>query len=456
MRRKLFRLLILCLAAAAIGWALFLQIYPRKIYLPSGIDKPHILLILVDTLRADHLGCYGYSRDTSPNLDAIAKRGILFKNVYTVAPWTNPTIASLFTGRFPQAIFPPALRAEAIRQALPQELSTAAELLKANGYKTIALVDHPGISPQFHYDQGFEVFIRLFEKGNPSKGLGTEAEFVLKEFVEQIDSAKGSRMFVYLHLMYPHQPYIPPAPYDKIFGTGFQNVNRREKQGIINMYDGEIRQTDDLIAKIQQSLRHRKLSKETYVLVTSDHGEGFWEHGHFEHGNSFFNELLRIPLIIAPPEDKGTSPLQVSEAVSNIDLFPTILQLAQVTPPQETAGKSLLRYITPTEDPPESNFIFSQSLHSVDINGAACLKQNMKYIYQPNLAFRPHQLYDVLKDPRERNNLVKRGENYSAMQQHLLAHLKENERKRSTLERKSLEPDAETKERLRALGYLSE
>lgn len=453
---RVFRFFIISLAMVVIGWALIRLIYERKIYLASGIHKPHILFILIDTLRADHLGCYGYSRKTSTTLDAIAKHGILFANVYTVAPWTNPTVASLFTGRFPQAIFPPALRAEAVRQALPRELDTLAELLKANGYKTIALVDHPGISPQFQYDQGFQVFVELFEKGNSPKLSGTESEFVLKEFGDQLDAAKGSRIFVYLHLVYPHQPYIPPAPYNKMFGPGFKNVDRGEKQGIINMYDGEIRQTDDVIEKIQQSLRIRKLADETYTIITSDHGEGFWEHGQFEHGNSFFNELLHIPLIIAPPEGHGVSPLQISEPVSNIDLFPTILELAQVTPPKETQGQSLLRYLRGNEDPRRSDFIFSESLHSVDINAAACLKQNMKYIYQPNVTFRPHHLYDVLADPRERNNLARWGRDYSTLQDRLLAHLKENERKRAGLERKTVEPDSETKERLRALGYLSD
>lgn len=417
--------------------------------------KPHILLILMDTLRADHLGCYGYSRNTSPNIDAMAQNGIFFKYAYTVSPWTNPTIASIFTGQFPQAIFPTAVHEEAITQVLPKELNTTAELLKANGYKTIALIDHPGIGPELQYDQGFDVFVKLFEKGNFGQWSRTDVDYVLKEFNEQMDAARGKRVFLYLHLVYPHMPYRPPPPYDTMFGTGFTKLSQEERQGIINMYDGEIRQTDDAIGRINEELQKRKLTDETYVLVTSDHGEAFWEHGRFTHGNSYFDEVLRIALVITGPRN-AVKPAQISEPVSNIDIFPTILHLASVEPPQGTPGKSLLRYATDSSRAPEPGFIFSENASSKDIHSTACLCQNRKYVHEPGVPNNPHLLYDLSRDPEEKRNLAAEGVLYSDLQKRMLEHLQENKNRRSRLSVKSVEPDDETKERLRALGYVDE
>ncbi len=419
-----------------------------------SIPKPHILLILMDTLRADHLGCYGYSRETSPNIDAMARSGMFFKNAYTVSPWTNPTIATLFTGQFPQAIFPPAIHKEAITQVLPEELNTTAELLKANGYRTIALMDHPGISAELQYDQGFDVFVKLFEKGNFGRWGRTDVDFVLKEFNQQIEAAHGKRVFLYLHLVYPHMPYKPVPPYDTMFGAGFQKLVKKERQGIINMYDGEIRQTDELIGKINEQLRKKNLSDETYVLVTSDHGEAFWEHRRFGHGNSYFDEVLRIAMIIGTPEGKA-KPIQISAPVSNIDVFPTILQLASVNIPQGTPGKSLLRFMSPAKST-ELEFLFSESTSSKDIYAASCLTGNRKYIYEPNMRDVQHHLYHLSEDPAEMRNRAIDEAAYSDLHQRLLEHQQENEKRRSGLRLKRAEPDEETKERLRALGYVDD
>jgi arylsulfatase A-like enzyme len=304
---------------------------------------PHIVFVMIDTLRPDHLGCYGYARNTSPNIDRIAEQGVVFENVFSVAPWTNPTIASLFTGLYPQAIFPPAEHRDAIRQALPGQLETLAERLKRKGYRTAALVDHPGISRRWNYDQGFDTWVSLFHEGGFKVWGVTDAEFVNQEFDAILEGGGKVPVFIYLHVVYPHRPYIPPPPHDSLFGPGFKRVEEREKQGVINRYDGEIRYTDDLVGMILGSLKKRGILERTIIVVTSDHGEGFWEHGLSEHGNSLFNELLRVPLIIFLPGGRGRAPKRVEEPASNIDLYPTILEMAGVTPPAGTDGKSLMR-----------------------------------------------------------------------------------------------------------------
>jgi arylsulfatase A-like enzyme len=452
------RAILVGVTLVTLGTTAFFYLRNNPKYLPDNIEKPHILLIMIDTLRADHLGIYGYSRNTSPNIDALARRGILFKNAYSVSSWTNPTIASLFTGHFPQAIFPPAVHKEAILQSLPEELNTLAELLKSNGYKTIALMDHPGITPELKYDQGFDVFVKLFEKGNFGRWDRTEPNFVLNEFSQQLDAAKGSRMFLYLHLVYPHLPYWPAAPYDKMFGEGFRTRGqlplKKERQGNVNMYDGEIRQTDDMIGKIMDELRRRHLNDETYVLITSDHGEAFWEHKRYGHGNSFFDEVIRIALVMGVPEQKETIPLAIDTPVSNIDLFPTILHLASVPSSTDIPGKSLLRYVTSTRNQPEADFIFSESSHTRDIHAAACLKKNIKYIHEPSVRDIHHHLYDLSADPKETRNLATNGDGYMEMRKRLMAHLQETQQRRARFQMRMVQPDEDTKERLRALGYV--
>ena len=235
----------------------------------SSLNKRNnIFFILIDTLRADHLGCYGYKRNTSPNIDKIAGEGVIFTNFYTVCPWTNPTIASLFTGKYPQAIFPPAEHEQAIKQVLPEEIDTLAEVLRKEGYRTIALVDCPGISKVLNYDQGFDEFVQMFDKWT-----GKPAPLVIKEVSERLDKINEDYFFVYLHLIYPHRPYGPPPPYNEVFGKGYKEYVIEEKEGMINMYDGEIKYTDDLIGGILDNLRKRKLLNNTYIIITSDHGE---------------------------------------------------------------------------------------------------------------------------------------------------------------------------------------
>jgi arylsulfatase A-like enzyme len=412
---------------------------------------PNIVFVLIDTLRPDHLGCYGYARNTSPNIDRIAAQGVLFEKVFSVAPWTNPTIASLFTGRYPQAIFPPAKHRDAIRQALPEQLETLAERLKREGYRTAALVDHPGISRRWNYDQGFDTWVPLFHKGGFRVWGVTNAEFISREFDAVLARGGKAPVFVYLHLVYPHRPYIPPPPRDILFGPGFKRLEESEKQGVVNRYDGEIRYTDDLVGMILESLKRRGILKRTAVVITADHGEGFWEHGLAGHGNSLFNELLRVPLIVSLPGSGRGVRRRVEQPVSNIDLYPTLLDLAGAAPPPGTDGRSLLRYLGPGGHESEPGWVFSESPHSGYIQGAACMRGNLKYIQQ---GFGHEALYDLEKDPEERVNLLGRAPIHLEMEERLSQHRLVNERRRAALTQLRIEPDAETRERLRALGYV--
>lgn len=421
----------------------------------TGSEKDNVVLVMVDTLRADHLGCYGYQRDTSPNLDRLAKAGVLFETFYSVAPWTNPAIASLFTGRYPRAVFPPLPHKKAIGIPLPSQLPTLAERLQEAGYRTVALVDHPGINPELQFDQGFEQWYSLFEDGGFDIWTVTDSDFVLDQLLVALDELGDETFFLYLHLVYPHRPYTPPAPFDSMFGSSATKTGRAHRQEMVNAYDGEIRYTDELIGRLVEVLGERQLTQSTWLMVTSDHGEGFWEHNQAEHGNSLFNELTRIPMILVPPQKERVAGLRVKTPASLVDLKPTILGLAGLEPEKELEGRDLRTSWSNPDDFEAPRWLFLASPHSQDVEAAAVVRGDLKYIDRlPWRQARP-ALFDLAEDPDEKRNLVGISPRTAEMSRRLRAHLIQTEQLRSgLLKEDEVELDKEVLERLRALGYL--
>lgn len=425
--------------------------------------RPNIFVILIDTLRPDHLGAYGYSRPTSPAIDRLAADdGILFKRAYSVAPWTNPTIATLFTGRYPQTIFAPAPHHVAITQALPESIETVAELVEAKGYRTVALVDHPGINQRLGYSRGFDEFHNLYSESGAGTWKRTDPRFVLEAFkTATVDAGVTDEpIFVYLHLVYPHRPYNPARRYKRFFGSGFTRNEESQKEGMINMYDAEIRQTDELLGRMFADMKSRGWYDETAIIFTSDHGEGFWEHGLAEHGKSFFDEEIRIPLVVVPPGGRTTEPNEIERSVSNVGIFATILDFAGITPKKGVHGLSLLRFfyaegVADTDDAPE--WFFSESPHSADIHASAALSsRGKKYVlYQSPDSTPKELLFDVTVDPLESQNLAGDSAELSMYRSLLREHSEMNRVARAANDQETVDIDPETLERLRALGYLN-
>ncbi len=404
-------------------------------------SHPNLIVILIDTLRPDHLGAYGYSRPTSPAIDEIAAGSLLFERAYSTAPWTNPTIATLFTGYYPQELFPVLPHRLAIHQALPLAVDTLAERLHAAGYRTVALVDHPGIGPGLHYDQGFESFHRLFqEAGVPAWGI-TDTGFVFEQVDHQLASI-ASPFFLYLHLVYPHRPYAAPADYQQLFGPRFTRLGPKQRDGVINAYDAEIRYTDDLIGRIAAALRQRGLWEKSWVVILSDHGEGFWEHGFAEHGNTLFDELLHVPLILHPPAARGLAPQRITRPVSLVDFWPTMLDLAEIELPKAVGARSLIR--DGNEHP-----LFSESKHSRDLSERSVRSRGFKYIGD----LQHGTVFDLQADPGESSPLPDRPE----LRSELVALLRQHEQTAQASRRHwggNVRPvDESTLQRLRALGY---
>ncbi len=428
---------------------------------PPEIPPANVILVLVDTLRADHLGTYGYARPTSPAIDRLAAGGVLFAQARSVAPWTNPAIAALFTGHHPNALFEPHPHAEAIRLPLPARVPTLASKLHAAGFKTLAFIDHPGISPGLGFSRGFDTFVQLYHEFG-GEGFGTTDGHQIVELIgRQLAAVGKERYFLYLHLIYPHRPYQPPPGYVRLVSPEPDTERKtKRRQRLIDTYDGEIRYTDDVVAELMAKLESVGRRDDTWVVLTADHGEGFFEHGREEHGNSLYDELLHVPLILIPPPSARVAPRRVETRVSLIDVHPTVLDLAGLRAEGDRAGlegSSLLRFLRGSP-PRESGELFSEQPHGGDIRGAAIVEGRWKLIRRDEPEMPPMQLYDLDADPVERDNraaaepeIVRRLD--QLLGRHLLVDRMLLRTSRSEAD-KPEDLDDETIRRLKALGYL--
>jgi arylsulfatase A-like enzyme len=412
-------------------------------------DRHSVFFVVVDAMRADHLGCYGYQRDTSPTIDRIARESVFFEHAYTVAPWTAPAMASLFTGRYPYSLFPPETSGRPFERVLPREVETLAELLSSNGYRAVALSDHIGIGPRLGHDRGFERWIEIH-----SRKWSDVAQ--VRKVLEELGDDTA---FVYLHLSHPHEPYGAPAPYYDMFGPPGDSGRGRDRSkpdGLINRYDGEIRFTDEVLKRILEQLEKHGWLERTYLIVTADHGEGFFEHERYGHGNHFFDEVLRIPLLIRPPGGRERQ-LSVSRRVSNIDLFATVLDLTGIPSPPNTDSQSLWRHVDGGDTASEMPF-FAEGVIGGDPLGAACIWNDYKYIVnkpRPRAEERVEMLFNLDRDPLELENLaLTEKATVRKMRDWLDEHRGRNETLRQGITSDTADIDPETRERLKAMGYL--
>ncbi len=321
-------------------------------------SPPDIVLVVVDTLRADHLGVYGYPRPTSPAIDAFASQATVFENATSAAPWTLPSVMSIMTGRLPSSH-----RVENDGLRLAREIPTLAEVLAAGGYDTAGFVSHIYVDRPFGFERGFAAFedFGLSRPGyRPEANLEPTADRVTDAALAWI-ARRGSRpFFLFVHYFDPHWPYAPPAatrdlfpnsyagPWDATYDSisKFQDPERPLPDGyrqfLIDRYDGEIRFVDEQWRRLLEGLRRSGRAGRTWVVLTGDHGEEFKEHGSMGHGRQLYQEAIRVPLIVgraAPGAASGGS--RTNAPVSSIDLFPTLTQIAGLAGTPGVQGRSL-------------------------------------------------------------------------------------------------------------------
>jgi choline-sulfatase len=284
----------------------------------------NLLLISVDTLRADKLGTYGATQEVSPHIDALARQSVVFENAISQSSWTLPAFASMITSTYPSTH-----EVDHFSAGLAPSFETLAEVLSAAGFSTAAVTSHVYVGPKFGMDQGITTFDDSLIAGNRQAELKVSSPDVSALGIRRLEqaSAGAERWFLWLHYFDPHFPYVrhddPAAP---------------EGAGLAD-YEAEIAFTDRWIGEVLAALERLGAADDTLVVLVSDHGEEFREHKKLRHGCTLFREVVHVPLIARVP---GLAPARVRDPVSHVDVLPTVLELLGLSVPATAAGRSLV------------------------------------------------------------------------------------------------------------------
>lgn len=326
--------------------------------------QPNVLLIGIETLRADHVGCLGYDRETTPTLDRLAQEGVLCARAMSTSAWTLPSVMSVMT-----SLNPNVHQTQTYKDRLPGEVTTLAEVLKANGYTTVGFVSNPvldgkyGFSDGFDFyddftislDAGLDIFAKHSETLNDQQIVNT-GELVTQMAAHWLQRNQDEPFFMFVFYIDPHYDYVPPAPFDTMFDPGYagdidgrgihkeprhsQRPSDRDLQHLLALYDGEIRYTDGCVAELLRVFATSGVLVNTIVVLFGDHGDEFYEHGKTAHGRTLYDEIIHVPLIFREP---GRFPpgKRINAVTSQIDIMPTILDYLGVSCEGPMQGASL-------------------------------------------------------------------------------------------------------------------
>jgi arylsulfatase A-like enzyme len=377
----------------------------------DGVDRTvgsNVVLITIDTLRARNLGIYGYARDTSPNIDALGREGAVFLHAYSNTSWTIPSLASLFTSRH-------ATRHRTVqpRSKLPEDLPYLPELLKQQGYDTATFIQSAYPLLTMGFARGFDQMER-------------PANYKTPQILAWLRK-REKPFFLWVHYSEPHTPYTPSPPFDKLFVPESWKDNRdiarywnrteceeayaKNKDAArlrMGFYDARIRESDEHVGQIMAELKALGIADETLVILSADHGEEFFEHRGCDHGQTLYDEVLQVPLLMRHPSVIPAGE-RIAEQVRLVDIMPTVLAALELPIPPGTVGHSLLPLARGIGgDRAVLGGFLSNTEQAVVIR-----HHNMKYVYSPNrTALRQsekqatEELYDLEADPGERKNLA--------------------------------------------------
>ena len=412
----------------------------RRLWAKAGVTRPDVVLITLDTTRADRLGCYGYPYATTPNEDALARGGVLFTEAITPAPLTLPAHSSIMTGMYPTYH---GVRVNG-NTALGQSQHTLAEVFSEQGYQTGAFIGAFVLDGRWGLNQGFDVYDDRFDlKKYEHLDLGTvqrPGNEVTDSALRWLEEHKKGPFFAWIHLYDAHAPYEPPEPF----------ASEHRDRGLAGLYDGEIAFADSQVGRVVSWLHSSGLDGKTLIVVIGDHGEGLGSHGEGNHGYFVYDYALHVPFLVRTPfpELRG---VRVTSEVSSVDVFPTVLGLAGIDAAGPVQGRSLLSaMLHPRPDP--DVYAYAESMTpNLQFGWSAlrCLRTNRyKLIEAP----RP-ELYDLSTDPDEETNVYAR---YPSVARDLQARLDRliAETSRDAPEPETADLDKETVERLAALGYV--
>lgn len=436
MKKKIFFIAVALLVAVVFClWRLF----PKH---PAG---PNVVLVVIDTLRADHLPFYGYPKETAPFLSQLAAQGVVFENAYAASSWTAPATASIFTSLYPfqhgvtmglwaqrQLINKdPSIKINRI----PEELTTLPEVFRINGYRTFGVSDNLNISEHQGFGQGFRRLMDFSHRGG---------QFINEQILQMNkEILTGEKYFLYVHYNDPHLPYVIPLEEDE--KSGDRLIDKKA------VYDKEITHVDHCIKELYDRFGW---SQNTLLIITADHGEEMEERWRYGHGKSLFNTVIHVPLLFYYPHGGLFGGKRLTANVSTMDILPTLISFLDFHRMKGLSGQDLIPEVKGAANSSSDRFIFShlQVIMSKrkDILQKACLYREHKYIYKsPD----KHLLYDLKEDPGERRNRFADGREMARrLATKLFAYEKDSPRHNAAYV--DIELDNKSLEQLRTLGYV--
>lgn len=433
--------------------------FPKPLPRPEGSLQPHkeadnIILIVVDCARADHLSLYGYPRETDPHIKKLAREGVVFSSAIAHGTWTKPSITSLLSG-----LSLSRHNVRSMSDRLAPDIELLPDFLHRAGYSTACISANSWVSPAFGLGRGVHYFStqrnqkfmhlavgkiftsfcmwkpalatvciagfcldQFLETGSTDR-QGRSARALTEEAVQWISRVRGKPFFLYIHYNDLHFPYNPPAPFDHVFGREergerhmppmcnalvpldrCKELSELETKSLIRFYDGELAYVDHWIGKLMNALKKMDLYERSMIIVTSDHGEEFYEHGGWGHGNSLFEETIRVPLVVRLP-DARSSGQQLDVPVGHLDIAPTIADLVDIEMDGDSEGMSLVGLMAGPSDGREDRKVMSE-LDPLDGRyGVALRGRRYKMIVLWDRPERRVLFYDLLQDPGEERDL---------------------------------------------------
>lgn len=437
----------------------------REAIFPGDTENPTIILITVDTLRADHLSCYGYPKNTSPHIDAFAQEALLFENCFSHAPVTSSSCASILSGFLPHEtkVFE--------NLPLPAEVETLPEILQQYGYKTAAVVSNYNLRRRAGWAQGFMIYDDTMNEREIVRRMPERtAEHTTKRAIELLKQLSKEQLFMWIHYQDPHGPYTPPEDFSALFQDPNQKprslqLNRTEsgRGGIptyqrlgmnrdfyyyLARYDGEIGYLDEQFTQLIETLKELGIYDDALIIFTADHGEGLGEQEYyFAHGEYLYNSLLHVPLIIKYGKGKTG---RRTDYVQHIDIVPTIVNMLRLPVDAPFRGVDLR-----TDNLQDRELVGEmRSPRLKDGTRISIVLNGLKLIYTP--ASKHYELYNLKTDPQETNNLIaEKGyrEEVKVLNNKLIKTLKEDLLKLDIVN-KPLKLTEEERIKLRSLGYV--
>jgi arylsulfatase A-like enzyme/Tfp pilus assembly protein PilF len=409
----------------------------------------NVVLITIDTLRADHVGCYGYKQIKTPNIDGLAADGARFERAFAVVPVTLPSHTSMLTGTYPMLSGMHDFSGNKLSPLQP----TLASVLKQAGYQTGAVIAAAVLDSRFGLNQGFDFYYDHFDFNRLDEANLDQMErpgnVVADVALDWLAKNSQNKFFLWMHLYDPHFPYRPPEPYSREYAA--------------QPYDGEIAFADEQVGRLLRFLKEKGIYRNTVIVLCGDHGESLGEHGEKTHGFFIYNATMHVPLIIRLPENAAAR--VVADPVSLVDLMPTVLGAVGLEIPSQVQGRSLLPQLRDVRDHDD---LHRDDLHHDDQAGRDRVLYGETYL--PRLHFnwselrgsestkyhfidapRP-ELYDLAKDPGEVRNLFTEKKAVSEeMRAKLAGMIRDYSAGKELAEKTGLDPDL--MERLKALGY---